>query len=74
MEPHEQYSLINQKRWTELLTGLEVGTHTLAFPSIASIHSFKSVAYKLNTDLSGRVYQIHADKKNKVATVTINAV
>ena len=74
MEAFEQYTLINQKKWTELLKGLEVGVHTLAFPSIPDINSFKSVAYKLNADRLGRKYSVRADKGEKVATLTIKAV
>lgn len=74
METFEQYGLINRKRWTELLKGLEVGEHTFTFPSISDINSFKSVAYKLNTDMIGRVYSIDADKGNKVVKLTIRAV
>ena len=74
MEAFEQYSLIYQKKWTELLKGLEIGEHTLTFPSIQDIHSFKSTAYKLNTDRLGRVYSIDADKGKRIAKVTIKSV
>lgn len=75
MEAFEQYGLINQKKWTELLKGLEVGTTTkLTLPSIPDIHSFKSVAYKLNTDRLGRIYSIDANKGSKVVEVTVKAV
>lgn len=73
MEVFEQYSLINESRWTEFLQGLEVrkGPHKFTFPSIEAIHSFKSVAYKLNTDRLGRLYSIRADKKNKIVEITV---
>lgn len=74
METHEQYSLINQKKWTELLKGLEVGRHTFTFPSIPDIRSFKATAYNLNTDMLGRRYSISADKRNKLVTLTITQV
>ena len=75
MEIFEQYSLINQKKWTPLLTSLEPGiTHTFTFPSNDAIHSFKSVAYNLNTDRRGRIYSIDADKKNLIVKVTVKEV
>ena len=75
MEVFEQYSLINQKRWTDLLKGLEVGKeHTFTFPSIQDIHSFKSIAYKLNTDRLGRRYSIDADKEKKLVKVIAKQV
>lgn len=75
MEVFEQYSLINQKKWTDLLKGLEVGKeNTFTFPSVQDIHSFKSIAYKLNTDRLGRVYSIDADKGKKLVKVTVKIV
>lgn len=75
MEAFEQYGLINEGRWTELLKSLESGKeHTFTFPTIDSIHSFKSVAYKLNTDRLGRLYSIRADKKNKIVKVQVKMV
>ena len=75
MEAFEQYNLIYQKKWTELLKALEPDVlHKFTFPSIPDIHSFKSVAYKLNTDRLGRIYSIDADKGEKVVKVTVKIV
>lgn len=74
MEAFEQYALINQKKWTDLLKGLEIGKTKLTLPSIPDIHSLKSVAYKLNTDRLGRIYSFDADKGNKTVEVTVKAV
>lgn len=73
METFEQYTLINQKKWTELLKGLEVGEHTFAFPSIADIKSCKAVAYTLNTDRLGRTYGFSVNKAERKVTITIKA-
>lgn len=74
MEAHEQYSLINQKKWTELLQGSPVGEHTFTLPSMPDIHSLKSVAYRLNTDKLGRIYSVRSDAVKKLVTVTIKQV
>lgn len=72
MEVFEQYSLINQKRWADLLRSLEPGEHTFVMPSVKNIHSFKSVAYRLNTDRDDeRVYSIIADKERKLVSVSV---
>lgn len=73
MEVFEQYSLINQKRWTDFLKGLDIGEHTFSFPSIADIKSCKSVAYTLNTDRLGRIYGFEVDKGEKKAVITVKA-
>ena len=72
METHEQYGLIYQKRWTELLKALEPDIwHTFTFPSVQDIHSFKSIAYKLNTDRLGRIYSIDANKAEKTIKIKV---
>ena len=74
METFEQYELINNQKWTDLLKGLTVGKYTFSFPSIANINSFKAVAYKLNSDRLGRRYSVVADKGTKKVTLTIKDV
>jgi len=74
MEQFEQYSLINQKKWTEFLKSLEVGMHTFVFPSIADIKSCKTIGYNLNTDRRGRIYGFRTDKPAKKVEITIKAV
>ena len=74
MEAHIQYGLINQKKWTDLLKGMEVGEHTFTFPSREDIHSFRSIAYKLNTDRLGRHYSISADKADMIVTIKVKQV
>lgn len=74
MEAFEQYALINQKKWTELLKELEVGEHVLTLPSIPDIHSLKSVAYFLNGNKTGRKYALRADKEKKIVTIVIKAI
>lgn len=71
METFEQYALINQKKWTELLKELEVGEHVLTLPSIPDIHSLKSVAYFLNGNRIGRKYALRADKDKLIVTITV---
>lgn len=75
METFEQYSLINQQKWTDLLKGLEDGEHTFSFPSVADIKSCKSVAYTLNTDGIGRKYAFKVpDKNNKKVIITVKTL
>ena len=75
MEVFEQYGLINQKKWTELLKALEASkTHRFTFPSIHDIRSFKAIAYSLNTDKLGRRYSIKANKENLTVEVTVKAL
>lgn len=71
METFEQYRLINQKQWTDFLKGLQAGESTFTLPTIADIHSLKSVAYKLNSDRLGRKYSIRADKEKKVVVINV---
>ena len=71
METFEQYSLINQKKWTTLLTGLPAGEYVFTIPSVADIKSCKSVAYSLNTDKIGKKYSLQADKDNLKLTITV---
>lgn len=73
MEAFEQYSLINQKRWTEFLKALEVGVHTFTFPSIEDIKSCKAVAYSLNSDKIGRAYYFNVEKDEKKIVVKVEA-
>lgn len=74
MEAFEQYSLINQKRWTEFLNALEVGVHTFVFPTIADIKSCKARGYDLNSDRLGRIYTFETKKQEKIVTITVKAV
>lgn len=75
METFEQYSLINQQKWTDLLKNLEDGEHTFSFPSIADIKSCKSVAYTLNTDGLGRKYAFRVpDKSKKTVIITVKTL
>lgn len=71
MEAHEIYRLINEKRWTELLKGLEVGEHTITFPSLNDIHSCKAIAYSLNSDKLGREYRFNVAKDSRLVLLTI---
>lgn len=73
MEAFEQYSLINQKRWTELLGSLEVGEHTFTFPSIPDIKSCKAIAYNINSDKTGRAYYFNVNKDEKRVVITVVA-
>ena len=74
MEQFEQYSLINQKRWTELLKSLDVGEHTFVFPSIPDIKSCKTIGYIINSDRTGRVYGFNINKPEKKVRITVKAV
>ena len=71
METFEQYDLIIRKKWTPLLKGLDVGEHKFKFPSTKDIHSFKSIAYAMNTDGLGRRYSIDADKKTLLVKIKV---
>lgn len=74
METFELYSLINQKRWTEFLGVLPIGSHTIAFPSLADIKSCKAVAYAINSDKSGRRYKFNVDKDERRVNITVEAM
>ena len=74
MEVFQQYDLIYQKKWTELLKGLDVGEHTFTFPSVPDIKSCKTIGYNLNTDKLGRFYSFDVDKGTKKVKITIKAV
>ncbi len=73
MQTFEQYSLINNKRWTELLNSLEVGEHTFTFPSIPDIRSCKAVAYDINSNKTGRAYYFNVEKSEKKVVITVVA-
>ena len=67
--------LIEQRRWTAILERLEPDkVYVLIFPSPESIHSFKSVAYKLNTFNVGKRYSVNANNKTMTVEVTVKAV
>lgn len=74
MEQFEQYSLINQKKWTELLRSLDVGEHTFVFPSIPDIKSLKTIGYIINSDKVGRVYGFNVNKGEKKVRITVKAL
>lgn len=74
MDTFELYSLINQKKWTEFLVSLSVGSHKIAFPTIADIKSCKAVAYSINSDKTGRRYNFNVDKDEKTAVITVSAL
>jgi len=74
METFELYALINQKRWTELLGALPIGSHTITFPSLADIKSCKAVAYAINSDKTGRRYLFSVNKDEKRVVVTVEAL
>lgn len=74
MDTFELYSLINQKRWTEFLGALPIGSHKIAFPSLADIKSCKAVAYAINSDKTGRKYKFNVDKDERMANITIEAL
>ena len=66
------YELIDSKSWSAVLRGLEVGReYSFRFPSPQAIHSFKSVAYKLNSFRTGRTYSINSNNEARVATVIV---
>lgn len=71
MQTFEQYSLINNKKWTEFLNSLEVGEHTFTFPSVPDIRSCKSVAYDINSSKMGRSYYFNVDKAEKKVIITV---
>jgi len=71
MEVFEQYSLINQKKWTEFLGSLDCGQHTFTFPSLPDIASCKAVAYSLNSDKNGREYRFNVEKSTKKVRITV---
>ena len=73
MEAFEQYSLINNKRWTEFLKSLEVGEHVFTFPSVPDIRSCKSVAYDINSSKTGRAYYFGVNKDEKKVVITVVA-
>ena len=67
--------LIEQSRWTAILERLTPEkVYVLTFPSPKSIHSFKSVAYKLNTFNAGRRYSVNANNKTMTVEVTAKEV
>lgn len=67
--------LIEQNRWTAILERLDPEkVYVLTFPSPKSIHSFKSVAYKLNTFNEGKRYSVNADNKTMTVEVTVKAL
>jgi len=75
MEAFEQYSLINQKRWTEFLQSLEVGKeNTFTFPSLPAIKSCKTVAYEINSNRTGRTYSFRINKGEKKVEITVRAI
>lgn len=74
MEAFEQYSLINQKRWTEFLKALEAGAHTFVFPSLDDIKSCKAIAYSLNSDKSGRFYSFNVEKREKKVVINVKPI
>ena len=66
--------LIKLSRWTAVLERLEPDkVYVLTFPSPKSIHSFKSVAYKLNAFNEGRRYSVNAKNKTMTVEVTVKA-
>ena len=74
METFNQYNLIEQKRWTDFLKSLDAGEHSFLFPSIPDIDSCKAIAYKLNSDGLGRVYNFNVNKaERKVGIIVKNA-
>ena len=74
MQEFEKYNLIFQKKWTELLKGLEVGEHTFVFPSIPDIKSCKTTGYILSSDRTGRAYSFNIDKGEKRVIINVKAV
>jgi len=67
----EIYTLIQEKRWTELLRGLEPGEHELAFPSLNDIKSCKATAYEMNSNNGGRLFRFHVDKRASKVTLKV---
>ena len=66
------YDLVERKRWTEFLTSLPVGTHTVPFPDVKAIRSCKVSAYNINSDgESENCYYFTVNKKNKMVTIKV---
>lgn len=67
----EIHKLIKERRWTELLRGLELGENELAFDSVQDIASCKAIAYSMNSDRSGRIYNFRVNKGDKKAVIIV---
>ena len=71
MQTFDSYALIEQKKWTQFLKGLEPGEHSFLFPSVSDIHSCKAVAYSLNSDNVGRKYYFNIDKSERKVVINV---
>lgn len=72
MDTFNSYTLIENKRWTEFLRGLDPGEHTFRFPSVPDIRSCKAIAYSLNSDGLGRKYYFNVEKSERKVTIIVN--
>ena len=64
-------SLVENKKWTELLETLPDGEHKIAFRSVKDIKSCKAIAYDINSDKNGRNYRFRVDKNDICATIIV---
>lgn len=72
METVEQYTLIHEKRWTDLLESLAEGEEqSFSFPSVSDIESCVSVAYRINGRKQDRSYSIVVNKEKKMITIRV---
>ena len=68
----ELYTLLDRKKWTAVLEGLEVDKeYVFRLPSPQAIHSFKSVAYKLNSFRTGRRYSFDSNNETRIEKVIV---
>lgn len=66
------YLLLDRRKWTDVLKGLEVDKeYVFRLPSPRAIHSFKSIAYKLNSFRTGRRYSFNSDNETRIAKVIV---
>ena len=59
------------RQWTDMLSSLPPGNHTLSFESLRDIRSCKAVAYSINSDHIGRRYTFNVDKAEKTVVVKV---
>lgn len=71
MNTFNEYQLIEERKWTAFLKGLDPGEHTFLFPSIKDIKSCKAIGYDMNSDNTGRAYFFKVDKAERKITINV---
>ena len=63
--------LMAKSKWTAMLGALELGVHTIQFPTLESLKSCKAIGYAINSDHSGRQYRFSVNKKQLTAIIKV---